>query len=185
MFLKILINIIVNTKKITIRELCRAGVFTAIIAVCAQISIPMPYGVPMTLQTFAVPLAGIVLGPKTGTLSVLAYISLGLIGVPVFANFTGGVGVIFGPTGGFILSFPVMAVTAGAAGGKNNGFWLICGLFFGTAINYLCGMLFFAFITTCDIQTAFIACVLPFVPTAVIKIIMAAVTGRIIKKTLN
>lgn len=174
-----------TTKKITIRKICQTGIFTAIIFICAQISLPMPHGVPMSLQTFAVPLAGIVLGPKSGALSALAYISLGIIGVPVFANFTGGPGVIFGPTGGFIISFPAMALIAGVAGEKDNIFWLICGLFAGTAVNFFCGMCFFAFIADCGLKTAFTFCVLPFIPISVIKIALAAVSGRIIKAALK
>ena len=173
-----------DSKKITLRELCRAGIFTAVIFICAQISIPMPYGVPMTLQTLAIPLAGVLLGQKNGTLSVISYIMLGACGVPVFAGFAGGLGAVFGPTGGFILSFPVMAALAGAGAKRNNKFWLVCGILAGTVINYLCGMYFFSFITACDIKTAFAACVLPFIPTAIIKIAIAAVFGGMIKNKI-
>jgi len=92
---------------IHIRQLCYMSVFVAIIAVSAQIIIPLPHGVPMTLQTFTIALAGILLGPKKGGLTVLIYILLGGVGVPVFAGFLGGLGVIFGFTGGFIMSFPL------------------------------------------------------------------------------
>ena len=71
-----------NTKKLAIRDMCHIGIFAAIIAVCAQISIPMPLGVPMTLQTLAIPLAGVVLGIKKGVAATLVYILLGIIGVP-------------------------------------------------------------------------------------------------------
>ena len=79
-----------------VRDLVYIAVFTAIIAVLAQISIPMPGGVPMTLQTFAVPLAGLVLGTKRGTLSALLYVLLGTLGVPVFAGLSGGPGIVLG-----------------------------------------------------------------------------------------
>ena len=93
--------------------MCHISIFAAIIAVCAQVSLPMPYGVPLTLQTFAIQLAGVVLGPKKGALAALVYITLGAVGVPVFAGFTGGMGIVLGVTGGFILSFPLLALLAG------------------------------------------------------------------------
>lgn len=94
-------------------DLCMIGVITAVIVIMAQISIPMPLGVPMTMQTFAITLAGIVLGSKKGAITSLIYILLGAIGVPVFANFNGGYQLLVGPTGGFIISFPIMAYIIG------------------------------------------------------------------------
>ena len=71
-------------------DLCMIGVVTAVIVIMAQISIPMPLGVPMTMQTFAITLAGIILGSKKGAVASLIYVLLGAVGVPVFANFSGG-----------------------------------------------------------------------------------------------
>lgn len=173
-----------NQSRLTTRDLCLIGIFTAIISVMSQIIIPMPYGVPMTLQTFAIPLAGIILGTKNGTLSTLLYILLGAFGLPVFAGFRGGFGSIFGPTGGFILSFPIMALAAGIGADKNSVPKLAAGLAAGAAFNYLCGTLMFSLITSSDIKTAFVACVLPFIPTAVIKAVFAGVTGMKLKTAL-
>ena len=169
--------------KFTVRDICSAGIFTAFIAVCAQISIPMPYGVPMTLQTLAVPFAGIVLGKKRGAASVLIYILLGAVGLPVFARFSGGPGVLFGPTGGFILSFPVVAILVGG-GGRRGALYLALGLATGAVVNYSCGMFFFAMVLSVEIKTAFAACVLPFVPTEIIKLSLAYFLGTNIKKAL-
>jgi len=173
-----------GTKKLSVRDISYIGIFTTIITVCAQLSIPMPYGVPMTLQTFAIPLAGVVLGTKNGTFSALIYVLLGAIGVPVFAGFTGGLGIVLGATGGFILSFPLMALTAGIGISKNNKICLVCGLLAGTVINYLCGMLYFTVVMSSDLKTAFIACVLPFIPTAIVKIGLVAVLGKSLKTAL-
>ena len=96
-----------------IRDLCIIGLFTAVIVIMAQIVIPMPFGVPFTMQTFAITLAGIVLGSKNGAIASIIYVMLGAIGLPVFANFTGGWQSIAGPTGGFILSFPILAYLTG------------------------------------------------------------------------
>ncbi|HWP51982.1 MAG TPA: biotin transporter BioY, partial [Clostridia bacterium] len=174
-----------STKKLSVRDLCFIGIFIAIITVMAQISFQMPYGVPMTLQTFAIPLAGIVLGARRGMLSTLTYVLLGAFGVPVFAGFSGGLGVVLGPTGGFILSFPLMALAAGIGAERNNKVMLACGLIAGAVINYICGMLMFSLITSCSLTTAFVACVLPFIPTAIIKMVFAGVFGMKIKHLLE
>ncbi len=81
-----------NNSSSYIRDICYIALFTALIAVLAQISIPLPGGVPLTLQTFAVPLAGLVLGSKRGTIATAVYVLLGAVGVPVFAGFSVGRG---------------------------------------------------------------------------------------------
>jgi len=185
-----------NSKNFSIRELCYIAIFAAIIMVCAQITIPMPYGVPMTLQTFAIPLAGVVLGIKNGTTATLVYVLLGLMGVPVFAGFTGGIGIVFGRTGGFIMSFPLMALAAGIGANcskKNNlknNLWLALWLIIGAVVNYICGMLMFSFIHFGSISfdnliASFSLVVVPFIPTAIIKIIMVLVLGRAIERNWN
>ncbi len=89
------------------------AMFAAVGAVTSWISIPMPSGVPITLQTFGMALIGFTLGYKYGTLSVAIYVALGAVGVPVFSGFMGGLGKIVGPTGGFIWGFIIMAFLCG------------------------------------------------------------------------
>lgn len=91
------------------------GMCAALLAVLSQIQLPMPSGVPVTLQTFAAALSGYVLEMKFGAVATLVYILLGAAGLPVFAGFTGGVGIIAGATGGFIWGFPVLAALCGWA----------------------------------------------------------------------
>ena len=188
-----------SSSPFSVRNICYISVFTAIIAVCAQISIPMPTGVPLTLQTFAIPLAGIILGSKKGTLSVLIYIILGISGIPVFTGFRGGIGVIFGVTGGYIISFPLMALCAGIASDLPDKFkkfkkpinsWVkniiyASGLILGAVINYICGMFWGKFILECSLSEAFIGFVLPYIPTAVVKIILTGIIGASVKNILN
>ena len=102
-----------QTSKFSVRDICYAGLFAAVIAVMAQISIPMPLGVPMTMQTFAITLAAVVLGSKLSAIATLVYLLLGAVGVPVLANFSGGIDKFVGPTGGFLISFPIMAYIIG------------------------------------------------------------------------
>jgi len=166
------------------QDITQIGLMTAAIAVLAQISIPMPAGVPMTMQTFAVPLAGILLGPKKGTLAVFAYLLLGAVGVPVYAGFAAGVGKLFGITGGFLLSFPIMSWLAGKGEEKKSMPWLIASLFLGAVINYIVGMCWFVFAAHSTFEAAFTACVLPFIPTAIVKVLMAAFLGKEVRSAL-
>lgn len=89
------------------------AMFAAVGAVTSWISIPLPSGIPVTLQTFGIALIGYTLGWKYGLLSVAVYIVLGAIGVPVFSGFKSGLGTILGPTGGFIIGFLFLAALCG------------------------------------------------------------------------
>ena len=92
-----------NKTKLSVQDMAYIAMFAVIMAVCSWISVP--YIVPFTLQTFGVFLAVSVLGGNRGTLAVLIYILLGCVGLPVFAGFTGGFGILLGSTGGYIVGF--------------------------------------------------------------------------------
>ncbi len=99
-------------QKLTSKQLCLCGLFTALICVCAWISINI-FSIPVTLQLLAIMICAALLTPGLATMSVLAYVLIGLIGLPVFAGFTGGVGKLFGITGGYIIGFiPAVYVTS-------------------------------------------------------------------------
>lgn len=166
-------------KKLSTQELCMTGLITAVIAVTAQIIIPMPLGVPMTLQTFGVTLAGILLGAKKGFLSAFIYLLVGAVGVPVFAGFTGGLQSLTGPTGGFLLSFPLMAYVIGLGADYRHAFKgaFLTALIGGTILNYVVGLLMFCVLTNSPVAAGFYACVLPFIPTAILKAVLASVLG--------
>lgn len=171
--------------KNSVQDLCSIAIMAAITAVMAQIAIPMPMGVPLTMQTFAVTLAGVILGSKKGGMSILVYILLGAIGVPVFAEFSGGIQNLIGPTGGFIISFPLMAyvIGLGVEMRKKKGMFTLM-LILGTVLNYVVGVVMFCIVMDSSVMTAISACVLPFIPTAIIKAVVAAVLGLQIRKRL-
>lgn len=99
-------------------DVALVAVFAAFIAVCAIIpGIPTGTGVPVTLQTFGVVLAGLVLGWRRGSLAVLLYLAVGLAGIPVFSGGTGGLAVLAGPSVGYLLGFPLAAALAGLLAG--------------------------------------------------------------------
>lgn len=176
-----------ENKLFTVKNMCYVGLFTAVIAIMAQISIPMPLGVPMTMQTFAITLAAIILGAKLSTISSLIYILLGAIGLPVLAGFSGGISKFVGPTGGFLISFPIMAFIIGYAVDHRNAFKgaFVVGLIAGTVVNYIVGIAMFCILTQSSVAVGFTACVLPFIPTAIIKAILASLIGFPIRKRLK
>jgi biotin transport system substrate-specific component len=164
--------------------MCYIGLFAAVISACAFVSIPLPNGVPMTLQTFAIPLAGVVLGKKCGVLAAVIYLLRGAAGVPVFHGGSGGLGIIFGPTGGFILSFPLLALAAGIGASKRRTVWLALWLILGAVVNYICGMLWFVVVMPGlslpgDLKFAFMACVFPFLLMDAGKMAMVTVLGNV------
>ncbi|GCA66273.1 biotin transporter BioY [Mediterraneibacter butyricigenes] len=171
--------------KISVQDICCIALMAAVTVVMAQISIPMPMGVPMTMQTFAVTLAGVILGSKRGGLSILVYILLGAIGLPVFAGFSGGIQNLVGPTGGFLISFPIMAwlIGVGVEKRKQTGMFILF-LILGTVANYVIGVVMFCAIMHASVTTAVAACVIPFIPTAIIKAVVAAILGLKIRDRL-
>ena len=170
-------------KKINIQDICFIGLAAAIICIMAPFSFPMPLGVPMTLQTFIIPLAAIVLGAKRGALATLLYILLGALGLPVFANFTGGWQSIVGPAGGFILSFPIMAYLIGLGMDYRSRYRgaLLLGIILGNTVNLVSGTILYCFVSKVTFITSFTACVLPFLPITVLKMILAWTIGLNIK----
>ncbi len=164
------------------RDIVLCGLFAVLIAVMAQIAIPLPGGVPFSLQVMAVAMTGIILGPKRGIISVIIYILMGAIGLPVFANFSGGLSIIAGPTGGFILSFPIMALVAGLFSKKsNNIFFIFLGVAIGATINYLVGTVQFMLITKSSFMYSLTVCVVPFVIFDAFKWGLASLIGVRIK----
>ena len=92
---------------------CIAAMLTAVICVVSQFSVMTPFGVPFTFQMAAIALCGYLLGVKWSMACVLTYILIGAVGIPVFSGFKGGANVIFGPTGGYIIGFLLLAFFCG------------------------------------------------------------------------
>ena len=171
-----------QTSKFSVRDICYAGLFAAVIAVMAQISIPMPLGVPMTMQTFAITLAAVVLGSKLSAIATLVYLLLGAVG----ANFSGGIDKFVGPTGGFLISFPIMAYIIGLGVEHRDAFKgaFPVAVVVGTVVNYIVGVILFVIVAHSTVSVAVSACVLPFIPTAIIKAVLACVLGLNIRKRI-
>jgi len=160
------------------RHLILTALMTAMTAVGSQIVIPIGT-VPLTLQTFAVFLSGMILGPVWGGISQMAYLLLGLFGVPVFAMFTSGIGILAGPTGGFLLAFPFVAFLTGIERGKLRVVTRLCALM----ILYTFGWIRLSFFIG-DCLMAFSVGVLPFMGFDLLKIWGADCVHRQLKYRL-
>lgn len=177
----------VTKSKITTKELVFTALMAVIIAVCSWISIPTT--VPFTLQTFGVFMAVGLLGGKKGTISVLVYILLGAVGVPVFAGFSSGIGVLFGTTGGYIVGFLLSGLVywaMTAAFGEKLPIMIIA-MVLGLLVCYAFGTAWFMIVyakntAPIGLMTALGWCVFPFIIPDCIKIALAVVLTKQLKK---
>lgn len=159
-------------------DMVYVGIFTVLIAICSWISIPMT--VPFTLQTMGVFLTVGILGGRRGTLAVLVYILLGAIGVPVFAGFTGGIGVLISNTGGYIMGFLLSALLMWGMEklfGKSN-LVLAVSMVLCLLVCYTVGTIWFMMVYSANtgavgIMTVLGWCVFPFIIPDIIKIVLA------------
>lgn len=160
------------------RRMTRIGLCAALMSVCAWISIPA--AVPFTLQSFAVLLAAALLPRWDGVYAVLVYIALGLVGLPVFSGMQGGVGVLAGPTGGFLFGFVAAAVLMHLTErlrGASLFRAMLC-MLAAQILCYLFGTLWFLLQTGCGLPAAISACVLPYLLPDAAKILLAAWLSR-------
>lgn len=163
----------------------RVALMAAVTAVAAQIAIPLPFTpVPFTLQVLAVVLSGLLLGPRYGALAQVIYVLVGAAGAPVFAGFKGGLGIIAGPTGGYLVSYPFAAAIAGLAAYaaahalRRRALWISC--LWGTAglaVIYALGATWLAVVTDLPVAAALAQGVLPFVVFDLIKVGLASLVA--------
>ena len=166
-------------------ELTQIGVMTAVICVLAPLSIPIGT-VPISFTNLAICLALYILGWKKGTLSFLCYLVIGMAGVPVFSGFTGGVGKLLGPTGGYIIGFIPLAIISGLAIEKSRHPAVhFIGMVLGVAVCYTFGTAWFCYEAGVGLNKAMSACVIPFIPGDLLKIVAAMLLGPAIRKGLQ
>ena len=172
-----------KTAKMRTVDMAYIALFAVLMAVCSWISIPA--AVPVTLQTFGVFLAVSVLGGKRGTLAVVLYLLMGVVGLPVFAGFSGGAGVLLGSTGGYIVGFVFLALVMWAmerlVGTKT---WtLALSMVLGLGVCYAFGTAWFMLVyarTTgpVGLWTALGWCVFPYIPVDLVKMARALVIRK-------
>ncbi|MBQ8568456.1 MAG: biotin transporter BioY [Oscillospiraceae bacterium] len=171
-------------KQISVKDMTYTALGAAVIAVCSWITIPS--AVPFTMQTFGIFAVSGISGGKRGLCSVLVYILLGAVGLPVFSGFKGGIGVLFGVTGGYITGFIGLAAVYYLITGNGGSSTIrqYIGMLSGLAVCYIFGTVWFLISGGGDILSALAACVFPFVVPDILKLMlsMAVVkrTGRVI-----
>ena len=161
-----------------LRKMVFASLFAAMTAVGAYIKIPIPIGpVPLTLQVLFVLLAGIMLKSKWGTISMLVYVLLGVVGLPVFAGGASGLGVLFGPTGGYLIGFVASAYVIGFLAdqvGTSNILRNAVFMAIGVGIIYLFGVTQLAIVANLPPMQAIGVGMLPFLIGDILKIVAGA-----------
>lgn len=164
-----------------IKELTVIGLCAALMSIFSQISIPLPSGVPITLQPFAVVLISILLEEKLGTLSILTFILIGTLGLPVFSNFHSGFSAIVGPTGGFITGFLAMAYIVGLSSKSKSKIIIFIGTYLGIAVVYLVGVSQLSIVNKLTIPEALVAGCYPYILKDIILTSVAVILGLKIK----
>ena len=170
------------------KDLIFISLFTSIMVVVSYIKIPLPFSpVPITLQTFAVMLAGLMLSQSSAFLSMLIYLLLGAAGVPVFAGGRAGLKVILGPSGGYLLSWPFAAFFISTFKKTSNNFLrnLFLNLIFGVFFIYFIGVPYLAFVTHLSLNKAIAVGLFPFIPGDIIKAVIASYLYFQLKKPLE
>jgi len=184
----VIISLIVeNMSKINnINFISQVSIYTALLCIFAQISIPTP-PVPFTLSLLVIFIIASVLPLKISLTSVCLYIILGAIGLPVFSMLRGGVSVLFGPTGGYIFAYPLMALVIGLFSSikRYKIFFNIVGMILALIVCYGLGSVWFSFIMLVTFKEALLICVVPFIVFDTLKIILAALASPLIKKALS
>lgn len=171
-----------------IHNLTFIGLLAALICVLAPISFPIPISpVPISMAFLAVYFCAIVGGMKRGTISVVVYILLGGIGVPVFAGWTAGFQKLAGPTGGYLIGYLFLAAITGYFADRFEDNLPIClfGMIMGTLICYLFGTVWLAVLMKVSFGKALFMGVIPYLPGDAVKIALALLSAFPLRKRLK
>ena len=169
-------------------RICVCGIFTALLCVLSIITLPVQ-PVPITLGLLGVFLVGAALPPLAAALCALCYLIIGAVGVPVFAGFAGGVGGLLGPTGGFLMSYPVCAALAALICGRAKrsrgiGRYIVPAAAFAaaTAVCYAAGTAWYCLFAGVGVKSALTVCVLPFALFDALKIVCATALSAVLRR---
>ena len=175
-----------QTAKHPALPLAMTAVMAAVMAVVAPFSISIG-PIPLSLCTLVIYMNAYILGWKRGTVATLVYILLGAVGMPVFNSFSGGLGVVAGPTGGYIVGYLPLALICGlaVAAAPKNRVGQFIGMILGTAVLYALGTAWYCVQSGNPLGVAMGYCVIPFLPGDFIKMIVAAGVGPMIRTGLE
>ena len=168
-------------KKQRVKALLEVSLMVAFLSVISQIAIPTVLGVPITLQIFAVALIGYLLGTKKSLLTIAIYISLGIIGIPVFSSFGGGFFHLMGYTAGFILGFVPLTALCSI---RVKRLKIPLGIF-GTFICHFIGASQYSFVGKVPLLTSLITMSLPYILKDILLVVLAYFVAEILKKRIK
>lgn len=180
------------------RQLAMCALMAAVMCVLAPISIPIG-PISITGGTLAIYLTACLLGGKWGTVTTLVYLLVGFVGLPVFSNYMGGAERLVGPTGGYLVGYLPMVFLAGAVselarrrfggqGKRDEAAALalqLLGMALATAVLYAFGTAWYCVQAGVGLQKALAACVIPFIPCDVIKMVIALAAGAPVRRGLE
>lgn len=171
---------------VKLRMMIVTALFAAIIGVLAQVTIPLPL-VPITGQTLAIGLAATILGARYGTMSIVVYLGIGAVGIPVFAQMSGGLGSLFGPTGGYLFGFIPTAFIIGYYLEKTSFTVMnaIIANIIGMFVALIFGTVWLKVFAELTWTGAFVGGFLPFLLVGVIKAVLAAWIGISVRNRLK
>ncbi len=169
----------------TTRQLTITAMLTALLCIAGPVTLPLG-PVPLSLTTAVLMLMALLLGGTRATLCGAVYLLMGIVGLPVFSGFTGGAGALIGPTGGFLLGYPLLTALCGFLCTRWTGrIPQLCAFLAGTALLYLTGTAWYCWQTGTDVSAALAVCVLPFLPGDAAKIAAVLTGGHAIKRRLK
>ena len=167
-------------------SLTATAMVAAVLCVAGPWSVPIG-PIPVTLTNLVIALAVYLLGAKRTTVSVLVYLLLGAVGLPVFSGFGGGLGKLAGPTGGYLVGFLALAWIGGVFVDRSNGSgrWGALGLAVGTVVLYAVGTAWFvAQMEGATVGSALSVCVVPFLPFDAAKIVVTSLLGPLLRRRI-
>ncbi len=168
-------------KSIRVKELTQIALLVALLCVGSQVSIPTIFLVPLTIQVLLVGIVGYFLPLKHSLSCIISYILIGAIGVPVFANFGGGLGTLFSYTGGFVFGFIPLVILCSIGKGKIK---IPLGVL-GAVLCHLTGVIQYSIVAKMDFLTSFLTMSLPYIFKDIGLIILAFILANLLKKKLK
>lgn len=175
-----------NSKGIPVADIAKIGLFVALISVSGYITFTLPFTpVAITAQTLALNLAAILLKPKQSFIAVLVYILLGIIGVPVFSGGRSGIGVLIGPSGGYIVAFLIAVPLISLLKGEKIWRYFLTTILIGIPVIDLLGTIYYSISTKTGFYQSLVLCCFPFLIGDTFKAVVASLLGFSAQKALS
>lgn len=170
------------------KVLTQTGLMSALMCIIGPVTIPLPFSmVPLSLMSVVIFLSVYIIGTKQAVISCIIYLIMGMTGIPVFSSFTGGAGKLFGPTGGYLLSYVLMALVSGYFIHKKvtNKIYCFIGMSLGTLVCYMSGTVWLSYQADLSFEAALISGIVPFIAGDILKIIIVMILAPKLQKRLK